>query len=189
MTPSKNELLSHGPVAYRQVQARRLQQLTSASEPELGAHLVTPWLGFAHHGIYVGEGRVIQYGALMFNLIRRPVEEVSFVRFAGGNVVYVVQHTEACLDPLQVIQRARARLGEKHYRLFTNNCEHFVEWCLHDVSRSFQADTALAFPRLLGERIEAAIFGLLRRLLAVRTPARAQLTSPVARRESRVDRT
>ena len=73
-----------GPVAYRQTRARRLLQLSDAAEPELGAHLVTPWCGFAHHGIYVGNGRVIQYGALMFNLIRKPVEEVSMARFADS---------------------------------------------------------------------------------------------------------
>ena len=123
--------------------------------PNLGAHLVTPWFGFAHHGIYVGNGRVIQYGALMFNLIRKPVEEVSMARFASGRAVFVVQHAECCLGALEVVQRARSRLGEKRYRLFSNNCEHFVEWCLHDVGRSFQAETALAYPRQLGERIEA----------------------------------
>lgn len=185
---TNNELDACGPVAYRQAATRRLQKLTSSVEPELGAHLITPSFGFAHHGIYVGNGRVIQYGALMFNLIRRPVEEVTLSRFCGGDVVYLVQHTEGCLAAEEVVQRARSRLGEKHYRLFTNNCEHFAEWCLHDLSRSFQAETALAFPRLLSERIEAAILGFVRRILAVRTPARVPLTSRDGRRESRADR-
>lgn len=178
-----------GPVAYRQTRARRLLQLTDAAEPELGAHLVTPWCGFAHHGIYVGNGRVIQYGALMFNLIRKPVEEVSMARFACGRAVFVVQHAECCLGALEVVQRARSRLGEKHYRLFSNNCEHFAEWCLHDVGRSFQAETALAYPRQLGEQIERAILDFVRRLLTVRTRARVnQPLLPTERRESRVDR-
>jgi len=142
----------------------------------------------------VGNGRVIQYGALMFNLIRKPVEEVTLARFASGRAVFVVQHEECCLDAQEVVQRARARLGERRYRLFTNNCEHFAEWCLHDVGRSFQAETALAYPRQLGERIEGAILGFLRRLLSVRravhAPARDPSAAPrVARRESRGDRT
>ena len=45
--------------------------------PPLGAHLITPWLGYTHHGIYVGDGKVVHYGALMYDLIRKPVEEVS----------------------------------------------------------------------------------------------------------------
>lgn len=171
-----------GPVAYRQAPARRVLQLPAAAEPELGAHLVTPWFGFAHHGIYVGNGRVIQYGALMFNLIRKPVEEVSMARFSSGRAVFVVQHAECCLVAQQVVERARSRLGERRYRLFTNNCEHFAEWCLHDVGRSFQAETALAFPRQLSERIEVAILGMVRRILAVRSPARARIPERPERR-------
>ncbi len=190
-----DNLPASGPVAYRQAPARRLLQLLDAAEPEFGAHLVTPWFGFAHHGIYVGNGRVIQYGALMFNLIRKPVEEVSMARFSNGRAVFVVQHAEHCLGAQEVVQRARSRLGEKRYRLFSNNCEHFAEWCLHDVGRSFQAETALAFPRLLSERIEAAILRIIRRILAVRTPVRASIQDrsngslPGARRGSRADRT
>ena len=183
-----DDLPAPGPLAYREVYARRLLQL--AAEPELGAHLITPWFGFAHHGIYVGNGRVIQYGALMFNLIRKPVEEVSMARFANGRAVFVVQHGECCLGAAEVVLRARSRLGERRYRLFSNNCEHFVEWCLHDVGRSFQAETALAYPRQLGERIETVILGLLRRMLAVRTPARnISAALPIERRESPDDRT
>ncbi len=168
------------PIAYRQVPDRRLRQLAPGAIPPIGAHLVTPAFGFAHHGIYAGSGRVIHYGALMYDIIRKPVEEVSFDGFAEGRAVFVVEHGEGCLEAELVIRRARSRLGEKHYRLFTNNCEHFVEWCLHDVSRSFQAETALAYPRMVGERIEGAMLGFVRRVLAVfrpalRTPARARV--------------
>ena len=159
------------PVAYRQVPDRRLRPLTPGALPPLGAHLVTPAFGFAHHGIYAGSGRVIHYGALMYDIIRKPVEEVGFDGFAEGRPVFVVEHGEECLDAELVISRARMRLGEKRYRLFSNNCEHFVEWCLHDVSRSFQAETALAYPRMVGERIEGAILGFFRRMLAVFRPA------------------
>jgi len=93
----------------------------------------------------------------MYDIIRRPVEEVTLETFAEGRPVYVIEHNEVCFDTTEVIRRARSRLGENRYRLFTNNCEHFVEWCLHDLPRSFQAETALAYPRLLGERIERVL--------------------------------
>jgi hypothetical protein len=96
-------------------------------------------------------------------------------RFASGRRMYVVQHAERCMSALEVITRARSRLGEKDYRLLTNNCEHFVEWCLHDESRSFQAETALAYPRALGERIETALLGVVRRVVVARTPARVRI--------------
>jgi hypothetical protein len=162
------------------VPRRRVRALAPGETPRRGAHLVTPWLGFAHHGLYIGEGKVVHYGALLYDIVRKPVEAVTLEQFAGGRPIFIVEHGEACLDTEEVIRRALSRLGEKRYRLFTNNCEHFVEWCLHDVARSFQAETALAFPRLLGERIEATLVRWARRLF--RAP-------PVpALRESRVDR-
>lgn len=136
---------------------RIVRTLVSSETPPLGAHLVTPWLGYTHHGIYVGDGKVVQYGALMYDFIRKPVEEVSLEKFAQGRPVFIVAHAGKCFDSEEVIRRARSRLGEKRYRLLTNNCEHFVEWCLHDERRSFEVEIALNFPRWFGERFLAAL--------------------------------
>jgi len=146
---------------------RCVRALAPGEAPPLGAHLVTPWHGYVHHGIYVGSGNVVHYGALMYDLIRKPVEEVSMAAFAEGRPVYVVTHCEEAFEPDEVIRRARSRLGEKKYRLLSNNCEHFVEWCLHDKHRSFQVEVALQFPRWFGERILAAV---LKRLKWGQTP-------------------
>jgi len=43
-------------------------------------------------------------------------------------------------------RRARSRLGENDYRLLTNNCEHFYNWCLSGVSRSAQVERRLQLP-------------------------------------------
>jgi len=132
-------------------------------------------MGYAHHGIYVGNGNVVHYGALMHDIIRKPVEEVTLRSFAGGRPVFVIAHAEACLDAAESVRRARSRLGENQYRLLTNNCEHFCEWALHGVARSFQVETSLAFPRLLGERLRGGLARLAQRLLVIRRPARIRL--------------
>jgi hypothetical protein len=132
-------------------------------------------MGYAHHGIYVGDGTVVHYGALMYDIIRKPVEEVPLSCFAAGRAVFVISHVDACLDATEVVRRARSRLGEKKYRLLTNNCEHFCEWALHGVARSFQVETSLAFPRLLGERLQGAVSRVLQRLLSLRRPVRARI--------------
>ena len=85
--------------------------------------------------------------------------------------MYVIAHAEACLGTAEVIARARSRLGEKKYRLLTNNCEHFCEWALHGIARSFQVETSLAFPRLMGERLQGVVSRLMRRCSG-RLPAR-----------------
>jgi len=141
-----------GPVAYSRPPARPYRRLRPLEAPAIGAHLITPWLGFAHHGIYVGEGKVIHYGALVYDIIRKPVEEVALETFAEGRPVFVVEHTEVCFDAAEIVCRARSRLGENRYRLFTNNCEHFVEWCLHGTARSTQVERWLRWLRLSGAR-------------------------------------
>jgi hypothetical protein len=156
---------------------RLVHALASNGLPPLGAHLITPWLGYTHHGIYTGDGKVIQYGALKYDIIRKPVEEVSLEEFAQGRLIYVVTHAQARFEAEQSIARARSRLGEKHYRLLTNNCEHFVEWCLHDEHRSFEVETALTFPSWFGERVVAALWRFVRPEPGKQMPTPARVES------------
>jgi hypothetical protein len=147
-------------VAYRHAYENRfVRELSPGELPPPGAHVVTPWMGFAHHGIHVGEGRIVHYGALVYDIIRRPVEEVTIQRFCGSRPLFVVKHAECVFDTDEVIRRARSRIGENRYRLMTMNCEHFAEWCLHGEHRSFQVESALDFPRRASEWWRAKILG------------------------------
>lgn len=116
------------------------RQLADGEEPPLGAHLITPRLGFVHHGIYVGDGRVVHCGGVSGMLPGGPVEEVSLWDFSRGRPVAVRGGEPAPFAAQVVVERARSRLGENHYRLFSNNCEHFCEWCLRDRERSYQVE-------------------------------------------------
>jgi Lecithin retinol acyltransferase len=120
--------------------ARRVADI----EPPVGAHLVTPRRGYAHHGIYVGANRVVHYAGLSRALLRGPVEEVSLAEFAGGRGVSIKSRPRPRFVPREVVARARSRLGENRYRLTTNNCEHFCEWCLSGESRSEQVERVVA---------------------------------------------
>jgi hypothetical protein len=114
--------------------------LASNEEPYLGAHLVTPRLGYAHHGVYVGGGTVVHYGGFVFHLRRGPVEEISLRCFAQGHPIWVRPSGPASRHCEEIVRRARSRLGENRYQLFSNNCEHFSEWCVNGVHRSPQVD-------------------------------------------------
>ena len=46
--------------------------------------------------------------------------------------------------PEETVKRARSRIGETHYNLLTNNCEHFAIWCKTGVSESLQISEMLA---------------------------------------------
>ncbi len=116
------------------------RQLVAEQEPAPGSHLVTARRGYLHHGIYVGSGNVVHYAGLAHGLRRGPVEQVPLVSFARGQPVWVRPVSQRDFDRQEVIRRALSRVGENCYRLLSNNCEHFCEWCLRDEPRSFQIE-------------------------------------------------
>ena len=116
------------------------RRLGDHEEPPLGAHLVTPRLAYAHHGVYVGGGAVVHYAAFAKLWRRGPVEEISLAHFAERHPVWVRPARPGGLSALEIVRRARSRLGEDRYRFFTNNCEHLTEWCVNGVHRSRQVE-------------------------------------------------
>jgi hypothetical protein len=120
---------------------------SSTIDLPIGAHLVTQRNGYEHHGIYVGNGRVVHYAGFASSAHRGPVEEVEIARFAAGHPLSVRATPSARYVGAEAVIRARSRLGENRYRLLTNNCEHFCAWCLLGESRSEQVDCCLRHPR------------------------------------------
>ena len=140
--------MGHATIASRtSATIQMLWHLGVGSEPALGAHLVTPRGAYRHHGIYVGEGKVVHYAGLARSLHRGPVEEVTIACFAAGSEVWIKPGNRPGYADRQVVERARSRLGENRYRLLTNNCEHFCAWCLYGESRSDQVRACLTYPR------------------------------------------
>jgi hypothetical protein len=80
------------------------------------------------------------------------VEDVSLERFAHGHSVRIRSDLRR-FDPGAVVERARSRLGERSYRILTNNCEHFCTWALRDENRSLQVDRVRAAPRVLCQAV------------------------------------
>ena len=140
--------------------------LAAHEEPPLGAHLVTPRFAYAHHGVYVGGGAVVHYAAFAKHWHRGPVEETSLTCFAHRHPVWVQAGRPNGLQSAQIVGRARSRLGEDRYRFFSNNCEHFSEWCVNGEHRSSQVERLRAPLRC----VSRALNDLLRLLKA--TPLR-----------------
>jgi hypothetical protein len=116
------------------------------SEPALGSELITHRSGYVHHGIYAGDGMVIHYAGFCGSLHSGPVEMVSLARFANGHDITIQQHVATRFMGVDAVRRAQSRLGEDQYRLLTNNCEHFVSWCLHGEARSQQVRACFVRP-------------------------------------------
>jgi len=120
--------------------------------PPCGAHLITSRVGYTHHGIYVGEGKVVHYTGL-FSSKHGLVEEVELTDFAAGRSVTVLACANARFTHREIIARARSRLGERRYDLLANNCEHFCAWCITGEGRSAQIERWLSGPRAVAEAV------------------------------------
>jgi hypothetical protein len=94
-----------------------------------------------HHGIYIGGGQVIHYGGNSKPGVRAKVEEVSLARFASTSGYAIVPYKKRRFSGEASVRRARARMGEDHYCTVSNNCQHFVEWCIMGIHKSGQVSS------------------------------------------------
>jgi Na+-translocating ferredoxin:NAD+ oxidoreductase RNF subunit RnfB len=95
---------------------------------------------YFHHGIYLGDGKVIHW--VKDDSIAR-VEITNFETYADNCTVSKVNHQSTKYNGNQIIMRAMSRLGESGYNLAFENCEHFCYWCIEGISKSYQIENRL----------------------------------------------
>lgn len=95
---------------------------------------------YTHHGLGIGEDKVIHYSGLA-NDLKTPgvIEELSIEEFAQNKEIHIKPHLERKYQPDEAIIRGFLRLGEAQYHILHNNCEHFVEWCISGRHKSSQS--------------------------------------------------
>lgn len=109
-----------------------------------GDHLVSSRIFYAHHGIYLGEGKVIHYAGWANGLRAGKIEITSLADFMQDKLTRVIPHTNKKFSAKQIVARAKSRLDEDSYCVIRNNCEHFVNWCIHDKPHSRQVKSAVS---------------------------------------------
>ena len=131
------------------------QVVTYINLPNIGSHLVTKRVGYTHHGIYIGDKKVIQYSGFSgkgFNTNdvipidsynRSSIEIVSLENFTRGNKYWIDEHTDATYSPDEIVKRAYKKLAETKYNVVFNNCEHFVNYCVYGIKYSKQTNMIL----------------------------------------------
>jgi len=119
-----------------------------AGSVPIGAHLISPRRFYTHHGIYLGDSDVAHYSGFSGSLRSGPIEVIDLEHFAHGRPVWMFQPSHR-YSSAEVAERARSRLGENRYRIFSNNCEHFCRWCVSGKSYSAQISACLHHPREL----------------------------------------
>lgn len=105
---------------------------------QLGDHLQVDFRWYQHHGISLGDGRVVHFGRGVFDLDNACVEVVSLDEFSAGRPIQIVD-SPISFERSVVVERALERVGETGYELFENNCEHFAHWCRSGQWKSPQA--------------------------------------------------
>lgn len=103
----------------------------------VGDHLIARRFAYTHHGLYMGDGKVLEY------IQNGGVTIVPLETFAQRHAVYIREHSEAKFTGEEAVKRGLTRLGENNYNLLTCNCEHFVNWCIDGVSNSRQVDNLI----------------------------------------------
>jgi len=133
----------------------------NAKELLPGSRLIIRRRAYFHHGIYLGNGRMIHYAGWLFGT-RGLVEEVTLEQFTRGRPCCIGRMPPDRRAGEDIVRRARSRLGERRYHLLRNNCEHFCNWCQLGECRSEQVE-ALMKPALA----LIGILQVLRRVLGV----------------------
>ena len=107
-----------------------------------GDHLqVHRKLGYNHHGIYISDDRIIQFGGGIFDKPHAAIEAVPLKQFDPYGTAEVVRHDRIMWPggwlppadpPHKVIARAEfllANFPDLPYNLIGNNCEHIANCC------------------------------------------------------------
>ena len=113
-----------------------------------GTHLIVCRRGYSHHGIYLGDGRVVHYAGR----VKYPqglIEEISLAEFSEGRALRAERLHTGRFNGNEIVRRACSRLGERRYDLLKNNREHFCNWCRLGENRSLQVEWLTAPVRLL----------------------------------------
>lgn len=127
-----------------------------------GDHLVSPRIGYEHHGLFIGNGKVIHYAGFSETFNKGSIEITTLEDFEQGNGSTSRIHILSVYDADERVERAHSRLGEDSYSIIFNNCEHFVTWCFNGFGSSSQVNnvaattTALAHGYATRQSIQAA---------------------------------
>ena len=106
-----------------------------------GAPVKINCLGYDHYAIV--SDRMADQRPMLISLSYRTgtVAEEPWEEVVRGRKVSL-SRLRSVLSPHEVIARARAAVGQRHYNLITSNCEHFVHDCLGLPARSRQIEGA-----------------------------------------------
>lgn len=127
-----------------------------------------------HYKICIHQAPMAEFlnGSLVYSVCEfpkvygRPTEEIPFAEFRkkfahpenAQTLWDVLKISNYHLyTPEETVVRARERIGETQYSLWTNNCEHFAIWCKTGISESHQIEDIMSALAETGRQIREGL--------------------------------
>ena len=108
---------------------RDLEKSTNFKDTIAEPHFaVTSLIGYTHHGIYIGDNKVIHYDGEPGREDEAEIQIASLEKFAAGDPINLYSD-ESDFTPGEIVARAYYRLGESKYSVGNNDSQHFCNWC------------------------------------------------------------
>lgn len=125
-----------------------------------GDHVYVKRRGYTHHGVEIGDGQVIHFTGTPGNKRGATIRRTTLEEFTGPRGKLLYRRYGQQLPAEVAVERAGSKLGQSGYRLFSNNCEHFATWCVHDRTRSAQVNGATATGAVVSSAAAGAAAGI-----------------------------
>ena len=132
--------------------------MTQVRSPKWGDHIRVRRCFYWHHGIYIADDRVVQFGNGIRDKRISTVEVTNLAGFAKGGRIDIVVHSEnasyfsGAVGPpdyrADIVHRANwlvANHPPGRYNLIGWNCEHLATFCVNGYRESSQVRRILAF--------------------------------------------
>jgi hypothetical protein len=98
---------------------------------------------YTHHGIYMGDGKVIHFAGSIREKIDPVVHETDQSRFLKDGILRRRDYKQR-LPASETIRIAREQLSDRSYSMVWNNCEHFATYCATGKKKSQQVKRVLS---------------------------------------------
>ena len=98
---------------------------------------------YVHHGIYMGDGKVINFTGSVREKKDPKVQETDLSRFLKGGTLRRRDYEER-LPASETINIAKEQLSDGSYSMLWNNCEHFATYCATGKRKSRQVRRAFS---------------------------------------------
>lgn len=126
-------------------------EIWTQQPPKMGDHIRVKRGLYAHHGIFVSDKEIIHFtgkdGDSILDWSKPEVIQSDLDYFLKGGILEVKEYTDEKFSqlymPQQIVEYARACIGDKGYHLAFNNCEHFANVCTLNSFRSQQVERVL----------------------------------------------